>query len=94
MGYRQKIKNNTLESELKKTSELNKEISSDFASDLQTGDGLTHRELFLDNQNNCPLCGSELTQSHVTHFIELVVQEEAQCDSCKVQVRKEAHTLQ
>ena len=94
MSLKQKVKNTRqLENELQKTSDLNQKITSDLVT--KTGeDLLTYKELFIDDQNNCPLCGSELTQTHVTHFIELKVQAEAHCESCKVQVRKETHTLQ
>jgi DNA-directed RNA polymerase subunit RPC12/RpoP len=54
----------------------------------------TTRELFLDDHNNCPLCGSELLYTHVTQFTDLNVAEEAHCEPCNVRVKQNNHTLQ
>lgn len=52
------------------------------------------REQFLDDQHNCPLCGSEMLITHVTQFVELKTKEEAHCEACKIQVRTLEHVLQ
>jgi hypothetical protein len=52
------------------------------------------RAKFLDDQHNCPLCGTELLQTHVTHFANQAVQEEAHCEKCKIRVRSNEHQLQ
>ena len=57
-------------------------------------DILTHREQFLDAHLNCPLCGSELLLTHVTHFANHKTNEEAHCDACQVRIRAEEHILQ
>ncbi len=54
----------------------------------------TYKELFLDDQNHCPLCGDELIFTHVTQFLENTVSEEAHCESCKIRVKNNSHSLQ
>jgi transcription elongation factor Elf1 len=53
-----------------------------------------HKEQFLDEHHNCPLCGSEMLITHVTQFIQMKVKEEANCEACKIQVRDLNHQLQ
>lgn len=53
-----------------------------------------HREEFLDDYYNCALCGSEMTYTHVTHFGQQVVEEEAFCPSCNIRTKQESHRLQ
>jgi transcription elongation factor Elf1 len=57
-------------------------------------DMINHTERFLDEHHNCPLCGTEMLVTHVTHFIELNVKEEAHCEACKIKVRELDHLLQ
>lgn len=52
------------------------------------------REQFLEEHAQCPLCGSDLLITQVTHFIKQSVTEEAHCEHCKVRTRKENHRLQ
>lgn len=54
----------------------------------------TPQEAFLEDYNSCPLCGSELMFTHVTHFIEQTVNEEAHCDGCNIKVKSNQHGLQ
>ena len=51
------------------------------------------KEQFLDDYNHCPLCGTELSYTHVTDFAFLQVNEEAHCDPCGVRIKKEKHVL-
>ncbi len=48
---------------------------------------------FLDDHHNCPLCGSELLLTNVTHFVNQEVREEASCESCHIRVRQATHRL-
>jgi len=52
------------------------------------------RNGFLDNHNNCQLCGSELIYSHVTHFVFEEVIVEAECSECCVKKTAEIFKLQ
>ncbi len=52
------------------------------------------RAQFLEDQHHCPLCSTELLQTHVTHFVRQTVQEEAHCEKCKIRVRNNEHQLQ
>lgn len=52
------------------------------------------KEQFLDDYLNCPLCGSELLYTHVTHFVNQNVAEEAHCEECKIRTKANTHTLQ
>lgn len=56
-------------------------------------DLLTEREAFLQEQNQCCLCGHELSFDHVVDFTQLTVIESASCDPCKIQLRKRLFTL-
>ncbi len=55
---------------------------------------MNHTERFLDDQQNCPLCGDEMLFTHVTEFIKQVVNEEAHCEGCKIRVKQNSHLLQ
>jgi hypothetical protein len=52
------------------------------------------RERFLDEYNQCPLCGTDLLFTHVTNFVENVAHEEAHCEACKVRTKNAQHSLQ
>jgi transcription elongation factor Elf1 len=54
----------------------------------------TPTDTFLENYQNCPLCGTELLFTHVTHFVKGQATEEAHCPSCAIRVRHAEHTLQ
>ncbi len=54
----------------------------------------TPQEIFVEEYNSCPLCGSELSFTHVTHFIDQYVNEEASCDGCNIKVKNASHRLQ
>lgn len=54
----------------------------------------TAQEIFLEDYHNCPLCGSELLFTHVTHFLDQQVKEEAACCGCNIKIRSEQHGLQ
>ncbi len=73
--------------EIKKAFEIESKIESE-------KDTLSPLEMFLDDQNNCPLCGDEMLITHVAHFLNQTVKEEAHCDACKIRVRENQHLLQ
>ncbi len=50
-------------------------------------------EDYLDDYNHCPLCGNELTYTHVTHFVRAQVAEDAHCDTCHVRTKSNVHGL-
>lgn len=52
------------------------------------------RTVFLDDHHNCPLCGSELLLTNVTHFVDQKVREEAFCEACNIRTRHSQHELQ
>ena len=43
---------------------------------------------------NCILCGTELSLSHHTDFVNQTVSEEAHCKGCKVRNRQSSYRLQ
>jgi hypothetical protein len=54
---------------------------------------LTKKErLFIENQNNCALCNTELTIKVAAQDLSLV--EEANCPQCKIKTRVKNHGLQ
>lgn len=54
----------------------------------------TDREHFIEQYNNCGLCGTSLEFIHVTHFLDDVVVEESNCPHCMIKTRKQNHILQ
>ena len=51
-------------------------------------------EAFKEDYNTCSLCGTELVFTHVTNFLYGQVDEEAECPSCQVRMKKQCHSLQ
>lgn len=49
---------------------------------------------FLQDQNHCCLCGSELKFTHKFDHLELTVLEDAKCESCHISLRTRSHSLQ
>ena len=52
------------------------------------------RDEAVEDYLNCCLCGSELTFTHVTHFVRLEVEEEAHCPSCRIRAKQNTYRLQ
>ena len=52
------------------------------------------RAAFIDDHHNCPLCGSELMLTNVTHFVDQKVHEEGFCEACNIRTRHADHLLQ
>lgn len=57
-------------------------------------DTISPLEQFLDDQQNCPLCGSELLLTHVTQFVHQEIKEQAECEACRIMIRNQNHLLQ
>jgi hypothetical protein len=55
---------------------------------------ISEAEAFLEDYSHCSLCGEELVFTHVTHFLYGQVDEEAECPSCQVRMKKQSHSLQ
>ena len=68
------------------------EFYSDEAQD--TEDRLTPVQEFVQDQNHCCLCGSELKFAHKMDHLTLTVVEDAKCDSCHISLRTRSHSLQ
>lgn len=57
--------------------------------------GLSEKErLFIENQNNCALCNSELTIRVATLPNGPYLIEEANCPRCKIKTRVKNHNVQ
>lgn len=56
-------------------------------------DAMSPREIFLQDQNCCCLCGDQLKFDHLVDFLQLTVIENAECDACKIKLRKRLFTL-
>lgn len=51
------------------------------------------REEFIEMENNCPLCGSELKLNHISDYLALQITEEAHCPRCKIKTRAKDSTI-
>lgn len=49
---------------------------------------------FIEMNNQCALCGGELTLSIQASEDKLVLTEKAHCGKCKIKTRERAHKLQ
>lgn len=59
-----------------------------------TTDQISAQDAYRESVNNCPICDSLLTFHHHTDFQYRCVQEDAECDSCGIQVRTQRFHLQ
>jgi hypothetical protein len=57
-------------------------------------DKTTPKEQFLDEYQNCPLCGTSMVYTHVTNFVAETVKEEAFCTACNIRTKSNDHGLQ
>jgi hypothetical protein len=51
-------------------------------------------EVTLMEQNECVLCGTALAFKHSIDYLTLKVEEEGNCPSCRVSLRKREFSLQ
>lgn len=57
-------------------------------------DAISPVQEFIQDQNHCCLCGSELKFTHSMDHLTLTVVEDAKCESCHVSLRTRTHSLQ
>ena len=57
-------------------------------------DQLTAVQEFVQDQNHCCLCGTELSFAHKMDHLTLTVVEDAKCDTCHISLRTRSHSLQ
>ena len=50
--------------------------------------------VFFENENNCPLCGTDLELSYDSNYQTRTVRESAQCPSCKIQIKSREFAIQ
>lgn len=48
---------------------------------------------FIENQNNCTLCGGQLEIHVETYLQDYTLREEATCDKCEVVARVKDHRM-
>lgn len=53
-----------------------------------------YREQFIEDYNQCCICGTNLDFTHVAHFVNNEVKEEAYCSCCNIRTRSLVHSLQ
>ncbi len=61
---------------------------NEFASEVP------EHQIYLEDQNHCCLCGSQLTFKHKIDYLSLKVTENADCPSCKICLKSRDHGLQ
>ena len=52
-----------------------------------------HQIHFIENQNNCSICGSHLNLNIENYYNEGLAREEAHCPHCNVKTRVKNHPL-
>jgi hypothetical protein len=65
-----------------------------YTDELDPQDQLTKVQEFVQDQNHCCLCGSELTFHHKMDHLTLTIEEDAKCDSCHISLRTKNHHVQ
>lgn len=64
----------------------------DQQTDLKNAKIESH-QAFIERQNHCPLCGSELEIQVETYLENFTLREEARCPSCDVMTRVKDHKM-
>ena len=52
-----------------------------------------HQEDYMEIENSCCLCGSDLAFEHDIDAFTLVVKEKAHCTTCGIQLKEKEHLL-
>jgi len=52
------------------------------------------RDIFIETERNCSLCGNELKLIHNVDFIKQTVEEQGVCKSCGIRSKKRDFILQ
>ncbi len=50
--------------------------------------------VFVENENNCPLCGSGLELTYNSNYQTREMKEDANCPSCKIQIKTRTFSIQ
>lgn len=53
-----------------------------------------HYQAFIESQNTCPLCNSQLTIRVESYLENFTLREEATCPKCQVLARVKDHKMQ
>lgn len=53
-----------------------------------------HHWAFIEKQNQCPLCGSQLDIQVESYLEDYTLREQAHCPSCEVLTRVKDHKMQ
>jgi hypothetical protein len=53
-----------------------------------------HEQRFIESQNHCALCGSELKIKVESYLEDYYLREEAECPSCNIKTRVKNHKIQ
>lgn len=64
------------------------------SNDVLSSDVISPVQEFIQDQNHCCLCGSELKFAHKMDHLTLTVVEDAKCESCHISLRTRSHILQ
>lgn len=54
---------------------------------------ITKHETFIENQNHCPLCNTQLTIRVETYLENYTLREEASCPKCQLLARVKDHKM-
>ena len=66
--------------------------TKDSGNDLK--DNLTRKEkLFIESQNHCALCGSQLEITVESYLEDHYLREEAECTYCEIKTREKNHKM-
>ncbi|CAN5633709.1 hypothetical protein BH10BDE1_BH10BDE1_10600 [soil metagenome] len=71
-----------------------KEANEIYSDENTIDDRMSPIQEFMQDQNHCCLCGSELSFSHKMDHLTLTVVEDAKCGSCHISLRTKTHSLQ
>ena len=52
-----------------------------------------HEQGFLETQNHCALCGSELEIKVESYLEDYYIREEADCPKCRIRTREKNHRM-
>lgn len=66
-------------------------MAQDIKNDSE--DIITEKDLFLENETTCCLCGHDLHFKHEIDFATNVIAEFAKCSECHIELRTRQSTL-
>lgn len=71
-----------------------KEANEIYSDENTIDDRMSPIQEFMQDQNHCCLCGSELSFFHKMDHLTLTVVEDAKCGSCHISLRTKTYSLQ